>query len=187
MRAIAILLGFLIAPHMVAAATQQTPVRDPRAAALAANAAPTGTGMIAGAVTAEDGRPIRFAHVLLLGATTGIVKITSSDADGKFTFNNLPADRFTVGASKQPYLAMLAGAKRPGRPGTHIVVANGQKIGDVAIRMQMGGAITGVVTDERGQPGAGVVVAVLQWRMQNGERTLTQVAGPFNTDDQGRY
>ena len=123
-------------------------------------------------MTAEDGRPIRFAHVLLLGATTGIVKVTSSDADGKFAFGSLPVDRYTIGASKQPYLAMLAGAKRPGRPGTPIVVANGQRVGDVAIRMPMGAAITGILTDERGQPGVGAMVAVMQWRMQNGERTL---------------
>jgi 5-hydroxyisourate hydrolase-like protein (transthyretin family) len=179
-----LLLLSVAAVHTTA---QQTPVRDPRAAVLAANAAPTGTAAISGAVTAEDGRPIRFAQVLLLGATTGIVKVTSSDADGKFAFGSLPVDRYTIGASKQPYLAMLAGAKRPGRQGTPIVVANGQKIDSVAIRMQMGGAITGVVTDERGQPGANAVVAVMQWRMQNGERTLTQVGGPFNTDDQGRY
>jgi hypothetical protein len=184
---LAILLSLLVPQHTAATERQQTPVRDPRASALAANATPTGTAVISGALAADDGRPIRFAHVLLLGATTGIVKVTSSDTEGKFAFNNLPADRYTIGASKQPYLAMLAGAKRPGRPGTHIVVANGQKVGGVAIRMSMGGAITGVVTDERGQPGAGAVVAVMQWRMQNGERTLTQVAGPFNTDDEGRY
>jgi hypothetical protein len=185
MRAIVILL--LLSVAVVQTTAQQAPARDPRAAALAANAAPTGTAAIAGSVTAEDGRPIRFAHVLLLGATTGIVKVTSSDADGKFAFSSLPVDRYTIGASKQPYLAMLAGAKRPGRPGTPIVVANGQKIGNVAIRMPMGGAITGVVTDERGQPGAGAVVSVMQWRMQNGERMLTQVAGPIITDDEGRY
>src|SRR6185436_12726256 len=147
----------------------------------------TGTGVIAGAVTAEDGRPIRFAYVLLLGGTTGVVKVTSSDADGKFTFDKLPADRYTVGASKTPYLGTLAGAKRAGRPGTPIVVANGQKVGDVAIRMQMGGAITGIVTDERGQPGLGAMVAVMQWRMQENERALVQVGGVTTTDDEGRY
>ena len=183
--AIAILVGVLSASSI--GAQQQTPVRDPRSAAVAPSAAPTGTAAIAGAVTTENGQPIRFAYVLLLGATTGIVKVTSSDTEGKFAFNALPVDRYTIGASKPPYLAMLAGAKRPGRTGTPIVVANGQKIADIAIRMQMGAAISGVVTDERGQPGVGTNVAVMQWRMQNGERTLTQVAGPFITDDQGRY
>ena len=185
MRAFVILL--LLGVTAVQTTAQQTPVRDPRAAALAANATPTGTAAISGAVTADDGRAIRFAYVILLGATTGIVKVTSSDADGKFAFGSLPVDRYTIGASKQPYLAMLAGAKRPGRPGTPIVVANGQKIGDVAIRMQMGAAITGVVTDERGQPAADTAVMMMQWRIENGERTLTRVAGPFNSDDEGRY
>src|SRR5580765_6172795 len=136
----------------LAAQQQQPPARDPRTAPVAVNAAPTGTGLIGGTVTADDGRPVRFAYIVLLGATTGIVKVSSSDADGKFTFNNLPVDRYTVGASKQPYLGTVAGARRPGRPGTPIAVANGQKVTDVAIRMWTGGAITGVITDERGQP-----------------------------------
>ncbi len=143
--------------------------------------------MLSGTVTADDGRPVRFAYIVLLGATTGIVKVSSTDADGKFTFNNLPVDRYTVGASKPPYLGTVAGARRPGRPGTPIAVANGQKVTDVAIRMWTGGAITGVLTDERGQPGSGAAVAVMQWRMQGSERTLAQVAGPFITDDEGRY
>ena len=185
MRALVILVLVVVAAVQTTA--QQTPVRDPRTAALAANAAPTGTGAIAGAVTTEEGRPIRFAYVILLGATTGIVKITSSDTEGKFHFNDLPVDRYTVGVSKQPYLATLAGAKRPGRPGTPVVVANGQKVTDVVVRMFLGGAITGVITDERGQPGSGAMVAVMQWRLQGNERTLVQVGGITATDDEGRY
>jgi hypothetical protein len=185
MRALGVLL--LLCACAAHPTAQQTPVRDPRAAATAASAAPTGTGAIAGAVTAGDGRPIRFANVLLLGAATGIVKITSSNADGKFSFTNLPVDRYTIGVSKQPYLATVAGAKRPGRPGTSIVVAAGQKVTDVAIRMSTGGAITGVITDERGQPGSGALIGVMQWRLQGSERVLVQVGGLATTDDEGRY
>ena len=103
-------------------AVQQVPPRDSRTAP-AANAAPTGTGGISGNVTADDGRPVRFGYIVLIGTTTGLVKVSSTDADGRFTFNNLPVDRYTVGASKPPYLGMIAGAKRPGRPGTPIALA----------------------------------------------------------------
>ena len=187
MLAIACILLILGVSAGLAAPSQQTPVRDPRAAVPAANAMPSGTAVLGGKVESEDGRPVRFAYVLLIGTTTGIAKVSSTDAEGKFSFVNLPADRYTLGVSKAPYLSMIAGAKRPGRPGTPIVVANGQKITNVAVRLPLGGAITGLVTDERGQVGSGVMVFVMQWRMQGSERTLAQVAGPFVTDDEGRY
>ena len=169
---------------------QQT--RDTRGTAAPATArppAPSGTGALAGVVTVADGsQPVKFAYVVLIGTVTGLVKVTSTDADGRFAFGSLPVDRFTVGASKLPYLGSVAGARRPGRPGTPIALAAGQKISNVAIRMPMGGAITGVITDERGQPTMSATVILQQWKMQNGQRTLvTAGSGNTFTDDRGRY
>jgi hypothetical protein len=99
-------------------------VRDTRPAPTATPPAPAGTAAITGLATSEDGsRPVRFAYVLLIGTTTGVVKVSSTDGDGKFTFSALPPDRYTVGVSKLPYIGTVAGSKRPGRPGTPIVVA----------------------------------------------------------------
>jgi hypothetical protein len=159
-------------------------VRDTRPTPVAA---PAGTGAISGVVTGDDGsRPVRFAYVVLIGTATGTVKVSSSDGDGRFTFANLPADRYTVGASKSPYLGTVSGARRPARPGTPIALADGQKVANVAIRMPMGAAITGVITDERGQPASNTAVNLLQWRMQGGARTQVN-AGNATTDDRGRY
>jgi hypothetical protein len=95
-------------------------VRDTRPAPSSATPpAPSGTAAISGLATSEDGsRPVRFAYVLLIGTTTGVVKVSSTDGDGKFTFSSLPPDRYTVGVSKLPYIGTIAGSKRPGRPGT---------------------------------------------------------------------
>jgi hypothetical protein len=180
------ILAFILAASSLAAA-QQPPPRDTRTAP-STNAAPSGTGVLGGTVTGgDDGRPVRFAYVVLIGTTTGVVKVSSSDADGRFTFSSLPADRYTVGASKAPYLGAIAGARRPGRTGTPIAIAEGQKVTNVAIRMAMGGAIAGAIVDEKGQPASGTLVAILQWRMQGGERQLTQVPGVTITDELGRY
>jgi len=166
----------------------QNPPRDAKTTTAKAPAAPAGAGSIAGIVTTEDGsQPIRFAAVVLLGASTGVVKVTSTDADGRFMFTSLPADRFTVGASKSPYLGAVAGARRPARPGTPIVLANGQKLGDVAIRLPLGAAISGTITDEHGQPAGRSVVTLQQWRMQGDERALVSVGVTVTTDDRGRY
>lgn len=176
-----IILALLLFGGMSLAAQQ---VRDTRSTAAAS---PTGTGALGGVVTTDDGsRPVRFAYMVLIGTGTGTVKVSSTDADGKFLFTDLPADRYTVGASKPPYLGTVAGARRPARPGTPIALADGQKIANVAIRMPMGAAITGAITDERGQPASNTMVTLQQWRMQGGDRTLVS-AGNANTDETGRY
>lgn len=166
--------------------------RDPRAPvpAPAPTAVPTGTGVVGGVVTNEDGsRPVKFAYVVIIG-TKGVARATSTDGDGKFTFAGLPADRYSVGASKAPYLGAMAGARRAGHLGTPIALADGQKVTNVAVRLPMGAVITGVVTDERGEP-AEAIIGVYQWRMQGGERVAMTAAGTNgglnSTDDRGRY
>ena len=128
------------------AATAQVPQRDARKSVTpTANLAPapTGTGTIAGEVVADaTGTKLRLAHVVLIGATTGVLKVTATDTGGKFTFANLPADRYTVGASKLPYLGAVAGARRPVRPGTPFVLADGATLADVTIRLPMGAAVS---------------------------------------------
>ena len=163
-------------------------VRDTRPAPTAAPPAPAGTAAISGVATSEDGsRPVRFAYVLLIGTTSGVVKVSSTDGDGKFAFSALPPDRYTVGVSKLPYIGTVAGSKRPGRPGTPIVVAAGQKVGSVSVRMPMGAVITGIITDEKGMPAANAAVTLQQWRMQAGERTLTSAGNIVFADERGRY
>lgn len=162
-------------------------VRDGGAATSPTIAAPTGTGSIAGVVVSGDSasRPMRLATVVLIGATTGVLKVTSTDRDGKFVFGSLPADRYTVGASRPPYLGAVAGARRPARPGSPVVVAAGQKVTDTIIRLPPAAAISGVVVDELGQP-CSCLVGVQQRKLQNGVRVLVNVA-TIGTDERGRY
>lgn len=149
---------------------------------------PTGTGAISGVVMTADGapRPLRGANVVLIGGMTGVLKVTSTDRDGRFSFASLPADRYTVGASKPPFLGAAANAKRPARPGTAIVLANGQRVTDVPIRLPLGAAISGVVVDELGQP-TSAGVALQQRKLQNGERVLVSTGHNTTTDERGRY
>jgi hypothetical protein len=130
---------------------------------------------------------VRLAYVVLIGAGTGVLKVTSSDSTGKFSFTKLPADRYTVGASKLPYLGAVAGARRPARPGVPIVLANGATIADVSIRLPSSAAISGVIYDERGQPVPGVNVSLQQRKVQNGERVVVPTGNGATTDDRGSY
>jgi hypothetical protein len=165
-------------------AIQQTPTRDVRTLA----PAPTGTAAVAGVVTTADGsaRPLRLAHVVLIGSATGTLRVTSTDGDGRFSFADLPADRYVIGASKPPYLGAVAGARRPARPGTPVAVREGESVANIAIRLPMAAAVAGVITDEGGQPIPGVLVGLQ--RTRGGERvSVTSPGGLVGTDERGRY
>ena len=154
-----------------------------------APAAPTGKGSVTGSVIAEaSGGPIAYASVVLIGAGTGVLKVTSTDRQGQFAFAALPDDRYTIGVSKLPYLGAIAGARRPARPGSAVVVASGAAVTGVSIRMTLGAAISGTLLDERGQPATGGTVVAQQRKLQNGERVMISVpGGAVQTDDRGRY
>ena len=163
----------------------QGPVRDLRTPP----PTPTGTSVIRGMVVADaTGGAIRRAHVVVIGALSGTLRITTTDGEGRFTVASLPADRYLVAASKLPYLGAIAGARRPARPGTPVVLAAGQAIDTVSIRLPMGAAISGTMTDERGRAGSGMTLALQQWRNESGGRTLVMARTPnATTDDRGRY
>ena len=105
---------------------------------------------------------------------------------GQFAFSTLPAGRFTMTASKAGYVDISYGAKRPGRPGTPIQLAEGQKLEKANITLPKGSVVTGVVIDENGEPSPGTAVRVMRYVMRTGERTL-QSAGQDQTDDRGMY
>ena len=89
-------------------------------------------------------------------------------------------------ASKAGYVDISYGAKRPGRPGTPIQLAEGQKLEKANITLPKGSVVTGVVIDENGEPSPGTAVRVMRYVMRTGERTL-QSAGQDQTDDRGIY
>jgi len=161
----------------------------PIAPTSAVSAAPTGTAKVSGQVVADaGGTSLAHATVVLIGARTGVIKVTSTDSDGRFTFDALPADRYTIGASKLPYLGAVAGARRPVRPGVPVIVADKAQLTDVVIRLPLGAAISGTVFDLSGSPAVNTLISVLQRKTQNGEVILTGVAGGnVQADDRGRY
>lgn len=184
-----------VAMSLVIAVLVQVPVfaqqRDvrPVAPASAVPAAPTGSAVVSGQVVADaEGTALAHATVVLIGARTGVIKVASTDRDGRFVFGALPADRYTVGASKLPYLGAVAGARRAARPGVAIVLADKAQVTDVVVRLPLGAAISGTIFDQSGQPAAAVATGVVQRKMQNGETVMVNVAGgTVFTDERGRY
>ena len=148
------------------------------------------SGIIAGLLTSADlGQPVRRAQVKLVSTSPRATRTTTTDANGRFAFGDLPAADFTLSASKPGYLEMVYGARRPGArvAGIPIRLAAGERLDTIALRIPRGGVISGTVVDEFGDAAFGVPVRAMRLSfMMNGERTASS-AGQAVTDDLGGY
>jgi hypothetical protein len=178
-------LTLVCAFGVTAAARQAQPPRSTPAPAAAAQ----GTGVIAGMLsTADKGTPVRRAVVRLNRVTPGVTKTTSSDAEGRFIFTDLPAGEYRLTATKPGFLDMNYGARQPGStiPGTPILLADGQKLEKIGLALPRGGVISGTILDEFGDPAFNTPVRALRIGYRNGEKVVT-TAGNATTDDRGAY
>jgi hypothetical protein len=167
---------------------------------------PVGTAEISGVVTSVvTGRPLANVRLTLSGSSRttnmntpapGLVttltrigaslsRTTVSDEQGRFVFDAVPAGGFILTAMKEQYLTSSYGAKGPGRPGTLISVAEGQRLG-VALALPRGGVITGSVYTQDGDPLVGAQVRASRLTYANGVRRPQATAGA-STDDRGVY
>ena len=122
---------------------------------------PVGTGEISGRVVTSDNNPqsLRRVVVTLTGDIPNPRSVLTDD-DGRFVFSRLPAGTFSVTARKAAYLAAPYGARKPGRAGMPIALAQDQRA-SIAITMFRGSAIAGVLRDSNGAPGRGVSVRAI--------------------------
>ena len=161
----------------------QTSVRDVAKPQAAGTASVTGT-----IVTDEtDPRPLRRVRVGLTSSDRRVGRTTVTDDAGRFSFAGLPAGRFLLTATKSGYVTTSFGAHRPNRQGTAIGVADGQQITGLTLRMPRGAVITGIVTDQNGDPMSGASVTAMRYVYAgSGQRTLLPTA-PSTADDRGHY
>lgn len=163
-------------------ATAQQPARD------AARPAAVGTASVSGIVLfdAAEPKPIRRARVTLNNAELQVRRTIVTEDDGTFVFRALPAGRYVMAASKDGYVTVNHGASRPTRPGTPIVVGNGENP-RVTLRLPRGAVITGTVLDVDGSPAPAIGVRVMRYAFVSGERQLVPAGNAATTDDRGVY
>ena len=154
---------------------------------------PTGRGLIVGQVIdAVTGKPLRDAIVTITGAS----QVTRDEvlaaprilttADGYFVFRDLARGNFIVRATKQGYTDGVAGRRRPDGPSQPIALADGGRIGDVAVWMWRPGAIAGTVADEAGEPLVNIRVRAFRRTVGSG-RPQFLGAATATTNDRGEY
>jgi hypothetical protein len=137
-------------------------------------------------VAADTGLPLRRAQ-LTLGVPTGppgSQPTVSTDEEGRFEFTELPAGRHILSASKTGYLTLSYGQRRPLETPRPLEVADGQVLDRIDFRLPKGGVIVARITDDVGDPLAGVFVQAEYYGFVQGQRRLTS-GGNSRTDDLG--
>ena len=171
------------APGVQRPGQQQQPGRDVSAQTRLA----TGTASLSGQVVALDtGRPLKRVRVSLTAPELQEGRSSTTDDQGRFSFQNLPAGRYSINASKAGFIAMNYGARRPNRQGQPVPLAAGERARGVDLMLPRGSVVTGHVYDEDGEPMVGAQVRVMRFQYVQGERRLVP-AGAETSDDRGEF
>ena len=176
----------LVAIVVSSAAAALTPQRSAPARDTLVN--PTkGTATVSGVVLndEEPSEPVRRTTVVLAGDGLRPSRGAITDDEGRFTFTDLPAGQFTITVSRASFITSMYGAKRPGRPGTPIAVAEGARIGSLTVKIWRGAVVAGTLRDDMGAPVAGIEVAAVPARAPGSLLTLTN--NPTVTNELGAY
>ncbi len=153
----------------------------------------TGTGTLAGVVVGDDttGAPIRRATVSITSSALAMPRELSTDDQGHFAFADLPAGAVSITVSKPGFVTTYYGARRPGRgPGQPTLLAAGQTIANLTVKLLHGASISGTVLNQNGQGQYDMRVRAFEHQMQNGMRTIVAVPLTVSgglTDDAGNF
>lgn len=168
------------------------------ATALAQSPAPAASSIIVGRVIdVATSRPVPEAVVLLRrgsGHDATVIGRVIADAEGRYFFAGLAAGPYGVHASKVGYADGAYGVRRPptfNSPNPGLVdlrLVGGQNVLDADIFLWKHASISGIVTDERGEPMAGIMVRPLQRTIVSGRpRFVGTLQWSTITDDRGMY
>jgi hypothetical protein len=138
-------------------------------------------------VDSQTGRPLAGATVLFQtngGPAGTMIRVTGTD--GTFAFRNVTPGGYIIEASRGGYVPEKYGVPLSSAPPIIAQLTPGQKLSGLRLVMTPGGAITGRLTDDRGEAVVGAVVQALKTTYSNGrpQKTLVQTVV---SNDLGEY
>ena len=157
---------------------------------------PSATAAIRGRVIAGDtGLPLRRAEVWLnkVQSSGGTYSVgarvdnwgTTTDAEGRYEFKDLPAGGYSLHVSKAPY---ITGPVDPQAVNLKMIeLKSGETLDRVDFTLLRGGVITGRVVDEFGEPLSGLDVSARRVQTIAGRRQLMPFGPQGSTNDIGEF
>jgi len=147
-------------------------------------APPMRDGVITGQIVdAATGKPVSGVLVALRPQPQRVL----TAADGRFVFTDLPPGPYTIVATRRGYVEGASGRRRPGGTSQPVTLTADDRSADVVVRIWKTAVITGVVTDETGDPIVGAQLRALERRTVAGQSRFTAAGAPAFTDDRGVY
>lgn len=117
---------------------------------------------------------------------TGAPRTVLTNADGRFLFAGVPGATYAIVVTKAGYVNSGYGKLRPDGPSQPLELADGERNGDVKITIWKFAAISGVLTDEAGEPFVGATVTSLRRSYAAGRLQMVDDSTAF-TDDRGFF
>src|SRR5688572_3578403 len=188
LRTLALLVGLTLAGATLMAAPQRaTPAPGAAPSIPSPIAQPPATALILGRVVdAATGGPISDAIVSLGAAEMLMRDLTAlglpqsppirrvvTDGEGRFVLRDLPPGPYRFNTSAAGYLSGQYGQQRPQSAAQQFILGPDQKTADVVIRLWKAATISGMVTDEAGEPVVGVRVNLLRRSRTDGKWLTT--------------
>src|SRR5262249_34006734 len=87
----------------------------------------------------------------------------STGDDGTFTFNNVTPGNYRITVERDGYIRQDYGQRTWTGPGTIITIAAGQRLNSISLQLVPAGTIAGKITDDHGEPVAGIQVQALTY------------------------
>jgi protocatechuate 3,4-dioxygenase beta subunit len=140
-------------------------------------------------VNQVTGEPVRKVNLTLKPQPDGTAIAAVSDAEGKFSIDNIDPGRYTLTAERQGFVQQAYGAKRVNGAGITLDLRASQVMKDLSFKLMPQGVIAGHVLDDEGEPVAGVTLMALQYRYLMNKKRLMPVSGgqPASTNDLGEF
>jgi hypothetical protein len=152
-------------------------------AALAQNSTTaSNTCTVAGRVVkASSGEPLKAARVVLLDSEAQDEQHSYhavTDANGAFVLNGVLPGRYRFAATRTGYVPQAFKAKAAGSEGAILTLEAGQQLTEILFRLVRTAALVGRVTDEDGEPVAGVEVQAMVKASPEDERDAGAIQVP---------